>query len=157
GDVTIQLGANDLFALALDPAFLAKGAAEQFAILQSTLGAVQANVAALLTELEKAAPGAKLFVLGYYNPFAPFASDPTSPLFTTPHLPALTLRLPNQLLAAAAQALAPPYIDLYTPFQGHELAYTDVANPAIPGNVHPDPAGYAVIATQLAAAIPEPA
>ncbi len=81
GDVTIQLGANDIFALALDPTFLAKSAADQFTILQGALGAVQANVAALLTELEKVAPGAKLFVLGYYNPFAP--SPATRPARST--------------------------------------------------------------------------
>jgi lysophospholipase L1-like esterase len=157
GDVTIQLGANDLFALALDPTFLAKSAAEQFAIVQSTLGAIQTNVAALITELEKAAPGAKLFVLGYYNPFAPFASDPTSPFFTTAQLSGLAIPLLNQVLAGDAQALGASFVDLYTPFQGHELAYTDVANPAIPGNVHPNPAGYAVITAQLDAAVPEPA
>ena len=42
-------------------------------------------------------------------------------------------------------------MDTYTPFVGHELAYTYIAS----GNVHPNSAGYQAIADQMAA-VPEP-
>jgi lysophospholipase L1-like esterase len=153
GVVTIQLGANDLYALTNDPSFFAETPAQQLAQVQSTLATVQANLFALLATLHSAVPGATLVLLGYYDPFAPFAHDPTSPLFPISQLSGPAIQGLNQVLAGEAAAFGATYVDLFTPFVGHELAYTFVADN---GNVHPTPAGYAVIAQQLEAAVPEP-
>ena len=46
------------------------------------------------------------------------------------------------------------YVDVYTPFVGHEAAYTYMT--VVPGDVHPNALGYSVIAAQLAGATPAP-
>jgi hypothetical protein len=49
------------------------------------------------------------------------------------------------------------YVDVYSPFVGHGADYTYIATPGEDFNVHPNPAGYAVMAEQVGAvATPEP-
>lgn len=151
--VTVHLGANDLYALVTDPAFLAKTPAEQQAIVGATLAGVQANDTKLLMELKQQLPGAAVVLLGYYNPFAPFASDPSSPLFVYAKLSGPAVQALNQVIAGEALAFGAGFVDLAKPFAGHELAYTDVANN---GNTHPTLAGYAVITAGLQQVVPEP-
>jgi lysophospholipase L1-like esterase len=151
--VTIQLGANDIIVLTQAPTFFTKSPSEQQGLVSGALMMAQLNLATLLAELKAQVPGANLVLLGYYDPFAPFAHDPTSPLYRVAQVSAPAIQGLDKVIATEASAFGARYIDLYTPFLGHELAYTDVANPAIPGNVHPTPAGYAVIVTQL---VPEP-
>jgi lysophospholipase L1-like esterase len=152
GTITIQLGANDLFVLTQDPTFFTKSPSEQQSLVSAALMTVQSNYTTLLTELKAQVPGVSLILLGYYDPFAPFAHDPTSPLYPTAQVSAPAIQGLNQVIAGEASAFGARYIDLYTPFLGHELAYTDVANPANPGNIHPTPAGYTVIVAQLVSA-----
>lgn len=149
GALTIQLGANDIFILTQNPTFFTKSPSEQQGLVNGVLMMVQSNLATLLAELKVQVPGANLVLLGYYDPFAPFAHDPTSPLYAIAQISAPAIRGLDQVIAAEASAFGGRYVDLYTPFLGHELAYTDVANPAIPGNVHPTVAGYAAIVAQL--------
>jgi lysophospholipase L1-like esterase len=153
GLVTVQIGANDLYALGLDPTFLAKSPSEQQAIVMATLGTIQANDTKLLTELAQQAAGAKVVMLGYYNPFAPFASDPSSPLYPIAQLAGPAIAGLNKVIAGEAAAFGVSYVDLATPFAGHELAYTDVANG---GNSHPNATGYSIIVGQLIGVVPEP-
>jgi lysophospholipase L1-like esterase len=84
-------------------------------------------------------------MLGYHNPFN---ANPSSPIgmVADPAIKAL-----NTLIGGEAAAFGARYVDTYTPFLGHELAYTYIAS----GNVHPNAAGYAVIASQLST-VPEP-
>jgi lysophospholipase L1-like esterase len=152
-NITVQLGANDFYALAIDPANFTKTPLQQQAILGATLAQFQSNYTALLSELTALAPEANLVLLGYYDPFGPFANDPTNPFFPTSQLSGPAIQGLDQIIAAEATAFNARYIDLYTPFLGNELSLTDVANPLIPGNVHPTPAGYGVIFGQL---VPEP-
>ncbi|HMB02385.1 MAG TPA: SGNH/GDSL hydrolase family protein, partial [Isosphaeraceae bacterium] len=149
GTITIHLGANDLFVLTQDPTFFTKSPSEQQSLVSAALMTVQSNYTTLLTELKAQVPGASLVLLGYYDPFAPFAHDPTSPLYPTAQVSAPAIQGLNQVIAGEASAFGARYIDLYTPFLGHELAYTDVANPANLGNIHPTPAGYTVIVAEL--------
>jgi lysophospholipase L1-like esterase len=143
--VTVQLGANDLLAAVNAPGFFALAPAQQQAVVGQTLAGVQANDAALLTELKTHLPHAVIDLIGYHNPFN---VDPTSPIgkLADPAIKAL-----NSLIAAEAAAFHANYVDTYTPFLGHELAYTYIAS----GNVHPNAAGYAVVAAQIEA-VPEP-
>jgi lysophospholipase L1-like esterase len=146
GTVSVQLGANDLYAIANDPSFFSLTAAQQSARIAQTLASVQANDTALLSELKSMLPNAHVLMLGYHNPFN---ADPTSAIgrIADPAIKAL-----NTLIAAEAKAFGATYVDTYSPFVGHELADTYIAG----GNVHPTAAGYKLIAGQMEA-VPEPA
>ena len=79
--VTIQLGANDIIVLTQAPTFFTKSPSEQQGLVSGALMMAQSNLATLLAELKAQVPGANLVLLGYYDPFAPFAHDLTSPLY----------------------------------------------------------------------------
>jgi len=145
GNVSIQLGANDLLSAVIAPGFLTMTPAQQQAAVGQIIGGIQANDAALLTELKTLLPNANLILLGYHNPFN---ADPTSPIgmIADPAIKGL-----NSLIAAEAAAFGARYIDTYDPFVGHELDDTYIAN----GNVHPNATGYALIAGQMET-VPEP-
>jgi lysophospholipase L1-like esterase len=149
GTVSIQIGANDILLLTLDPAFFTKSPAERHALILAALMMFQSNYSQLLSELKARVPGAKLVLLGYYDPFAPFSQTPTSPLYPIAQVSRAGIQALNQIIAGEAAAFGARYIDLYAPFLGHELAFTDVTNSLILGNVHPTPAGYLAIVDQL--------
>ncbi|WP_406694475.1 GDSL-type esterase/lipase family protein [Singulisphaera sp. Ch08] len=145
--VSVQLGANDLFVLANSPGFLALTPIEQQTQVAATLGTFQANYTTLLTELKTALPNATLLMLGYHNPFGGIPGHPLSAI-AGPAIQAL-----NGLIEQDAAAFGGRYVDTYTQILGHELDYTLIAN----GNVHPNDAGYALIAAQMEAqTVPEP-
>ncbi|HWE37226.1 MAG TPA: GDSL-type esterase/lipase family protein [Isosphaeraceae bacterium] len=154
--VSLQLGANDLYVLAETPGFFNQTAAQQQAEVMATLQTVAQNDAAILGELKLLLPpDARVVLLGYYDPFAPFRNQPAAgPLYAFAQATALAIPALNQVIAGEAAMYGPnaTYIDTYTPFVGNELADTYIAT----GNVHPTPAGYQLIAGQLKA-VPEPA
>lgn len=138
--VSISLGANDLFiALATGSPF------------DQTLAAFQHNELTLLTQIRTLLPSANLLLLGYYDPYAPFVNDPKSPFYGVAQASSLAIPAINQYLVADAAAFQASYVDLATPFRGHELEYTYIAT----GNVHPNSTGYLVIANSMAM-VPEP-
>jgi lysophospholipase L1-like esterase len=143
--VSVQLGANDLLVAVNTPGFFALTPAQQQAKIGQALTTIQGNDTALLTELKTALPHAHLLLMGYPNPFN---ADPSTPIakLADPAIKAL-----NSLIAGEAAAFGGRYVDTYTPFKGHELAYTYIAS----GNVHPNALGYAVIAGQMET-VPEP-
>jgi lysophospholipase L1-like esterase len=145
-NVTISLGSNDLFALATKPGFLTESASQQQADLAHTLGMVQSNYVALLTQLKAFLPDAKISVLGTYNPFPAAPNSPFAP-FAAPAIAAL-----NQILAGEAKAFGVNYVDTASAFAGKESALTYITQG---GNVHPNDAGYQAIASQIEA-VPEP-
>jgi lysophospholipase L1-like esterase len=144
-NVSVQLGANDLFVVANSPGFFGLSPSDQQAKMAQAFATVQGNYTQLLTELRTQLPQANLLLLGYHNPFA---ADPTSPMaqLAGPAIQAL-----NGLIAGEAAAFGAHYVDTYTPFVGKELADTNIAG----GNVHPNDAGYALIVGQMEA-VPEP-
>ncbi|WP_435008376.1 SGNH/GDSL hydrolase family protein [Tundrisphaera lichenicola] len=147
--VTISLGANDLFLLAGSAAFQSADAAGKQALLLQTLGAIANNEGALLAEVHALLPGARVFVLGQYNPFP---ADPTHPFAGLAGPAILGL---NATLESLAPAFGATYVDIYSPFVGREKELTLFAAPDY--NVHPNQAGYSVIAGQIAlASVPEP-
>jgi lysophospholipase L1-like esterase len=151
--VTLQLGANDLYQVVGTPGFFSLTPAQQQALVLQALGTIQANDAALLTELRTLLPSAKLVLMGYYDPYAPFLSDPSNPLYPIAQAAHVAIPALNQVIAGEAAAFGGVYVDEYSVIAGHELAYTYIAS----GNSHPDLAGYAAITQQLAlTAVPEP-
>lgn len=145
--VSVQLGANDLLATANNPTFFTETPAQQQAQIMATLGNVQANYTHLLTEIRTALPTANILLMGYHNPFAGVPASPLSAI-AGPAIQGL-----NSVISGEAAAFGARYVDTYTPFLGHELEYTYIAS----GNVHPNAAGYAVIAAQMdAQTVPEP-
>ena len=140
-NVTISLGANDLFyALATGGSF------------PDALAAFQKNELTLLGQIHSLLPTTSLILLGYYDPYAPFANDPTSPFYPTAQATAQAVPLINSLIAADAQGVGAGYANLFPVFQGLELADTYIAT----GNVHPTLPGYQLIATSVES-VPEPA
>jgi hypothetical protein len=63
----------------------------------------------------------------------------------------------DEVIKGEAQAFGYRYADTYTPFLGHEAAYTNILTNFMGApNVHPNDLGYSVIGAQLANAVPEP-
>jgi len=152
GFVTVSLGANDLYAILSNPNFFNLPPSQQQAMILAALGQVQSNYTNLMVELKQHLPGASIFLVGYYNPFAAFAGTPIGD-----QSPAVVQGL-NSVIAGEASAFGATYIDTYTPFLGHETDYTYILTDFDGSpNVHPNALGYSVIGAQLASsAVPEP-
>lgn len=162
-NITVQVGANDILALATSSTFqfaVATGnTAQQQALLDATLAGIGTRYDTLLDQIRTLAPQADVQVLGYYNPYAALTqTDPTSLYLRAVSTP-LNLAL-NAKIAQEAAAHGDRFVDLYTPFLGRENTLTlsgeTLQTPfgAVP-NDHPTAAGYAVITRQLEAPVPE--
>ena len=162
--VTIQVGANDLIALAATDAFqlaVATGNTDaQKALLGGTLATVATNYDTLLTQIDTLAPGANVQIIGYYSPYGGLAvTDPNSAYL---HGISDTLALGlNGVLEGEAAKHGAQYVDIYGAFHGSEATLLlngdllDTPYGLLP-NDHPTAAGYAVITQKLeAAAVPE--
>ncbi len=157
--ITIQMGGNDILALFGQSAFTSLSLSQQSLVLQTQFANLQARYISLLTSLANptfGAPGAQILLVGYADPFAglgaanPLAGpNPANPISTQ-----LTQQT-NALLQGIAGSFGARYVDIYTPFVGNEIQYSYIADPTLlPGgspNFHPNAAGYAVIARQIAA------
>ncbi len=157
--ISITLGFNELAALATLPTNQA------LAMLPTTLSTYQNNFTQVLTEIRSLEPTAQLYLLGYYNPFpGDPTNNPAKPIFAQggPQL--------NSIIQSLATQFNASYVNLNTAFLGQEGTLTYISqypaganSPAGPysgvepiGNVHPNNAGYTVIANQVAST-PEPA
>ena len=162
--ITVQLGANDILGLATSTAFETavetNNQAAQQQLLGATLTSIEGSDNTLLNQINMLDPNAKVQVLGYYDPYA--ALPPTNPINI--YLRTVSPTLNSGLNAAIAQEAATyhdQFVDLATPFAGHEDTLTlsnqllDFNGIMVP-NDHPTDAGYAVIAQQLEGApVPE--
>lgn len=138
--VTLSLGANDLFlAFANNTPF------------DQVFATFQTNELTLLTQIRTLLPGANLILLGYYDPYSPFANDSSSPYYAIAQASAQAIPAINQYIAADAAAFNGLFVDLQPLFHGHDLDYTYIAT----GNVHPNDLGYQVIANAFGS-VPEP-
>ena len=146
-DVTISLGANDLFKLAANPAFLGGTQAQQQVMLSQSLGSLAGNYATLLNEVKALLPAAHVVLVGAYNPFPATPGNPLN-AFADPAIRAL-----NATMQGLAAQFGASYADTYSPFSGREAELTHMVD--MPGNVHPNDRGYGVIANSIGA-VPEP-
>jgi lysophospholipase L1-like esterase len=144
GYASFLIGSNDIFYLVGTPAFQNASAADQQAMIAATFGTIQSNYLTVLGELKMLAPEATILLPGYYNPFPSFA--PEHAFYDS------LLAVFNPLVKADAAAFGAKFVDLAPLFAGRELELTNIGS----GDVHPDQAGYAVIAGALAQAVPEP-
>jgi lysophospholipase L1-like esterase len=142
-NVTISLGSNDLYYLALnDPNTVAD--------LPAALDAFEANYATILTEIRASLPGVNIDLIGSYNPY--FTGSPNSPFaplgnYAIPQL--------NSAIAQVAGEFGAKYIDTYDTVLTTDAAdYTLISE----GDAHPNfDTGYGVIAGLLEPAlVPEP-
>ena len=145
GFVSLIFGSNDIFYLVGNPAFQNASPADQEAMIIATLGTIQSNYLTVLGELKTLAPEARIILPGYYNPFP--TSDPNHAFYDS------IISVFDSFVSADAAAFGATFVDLAPSFVGRELALT---NEGI-DDVHPNQAGYAVIAADLAQAVPEPA
>ena len=155
--ITITLGFNELGALAAMPTDQA------LAMLPGTFSAYQNSYTSVLTDIRSLAPTADLYLVGYYDPFPADPGNPAGPIFAQggPRL--------NTIIQTMAGNFNANYVETFTPFLGREAALTYIgqypAGSTSPGNdpgvepigdVHPNAAGYQVIADRITAT-PEPA
>ncbi len=156
-NISITLGFNELGALANFPT------SQALAMLPATLATYKTNYTSVLTEIRSLEPHAGLYLLGYYDPFPANPTNPATPIFAQggPELNAIIQNLATQFGAE--------YVNTSPPFVGHEAALTYIGqypagatspgvDPGIEpiGDVHPNAAGYQVIANQITPT-PEPA
>lgn len=140
--VTLSLGPNDLFALL---GYAAANNLDPATLFPAELQQISTNLATILFTLEQKVPTARIEVLGTYNPL------PTDPLY------AGAVGALNQTIAATVGAFPTNihYVDIAGLFVGHETELTYIASPTDPGNVHPTPEAYRLIANQIVP-VPEP-
>ena len=155
--ISVTLGFNNLAALA--------GTNPSDAAVQANFATYRTQYAGILSNIRSTAPGASVYLLGYYNPFPADPTSPGAPLFNTygTELNGIIQSLAGQFGATYVD-VAPAFIGreaelTYLDDQPHGFVRTGAFGGAEPiGNVHPNAAGYAVITQRLdaAAAVPEP-
>lgn len=140
--VTLSLGPNDLLALV---AYAQANSIDPATLFPAELQHISGNLGTILFTLAQVAPNAKVEVLGTYNPL------PADPLY------AGAVAALNQTIAATVGAFPSNfhYVDIAGIFVGRETELTYIASPTDPGNVHPTPEGYRLIANQITP-VPEP-
>jgi lysophospholipase L1-like esterase len=138
-NISISLGSNDLFHLALN-------SSNPLADLPGALATFKSNYESLLTTIRASLPDAKIDLIGSYNPFTATPSSPFAPLA------GLAIPLLNQEIAEVAAEFNAKYVNLFdTPLTNDAANYTLILNQ---GDVHPNfDKGYAVITGQM---VPEP-
>lgn len=149
GAITVSLGANDLFAIMNQANFFSMNPAQQQSAILGAMSTIQNNYTALLTEIHALAPNATVSLVGYYNPYPAVPGSPVTPLAGP------AIQLLNAVIAGEATAFGAKYIDTYTPFLGHEAQLTHITDTPVGTNVHPNDAGYGVIANAINP-VPEP-
>lgn len=155
--VTIGLGANEVLRIRRDAACVEDRSAPACQAVArdaaaSAADALDAVVARVQSRLEAVGSEATILLLAYYNPETdPLASativgadgvvgcDPTDP---TPGL--------NDRIACVAEERGTGLVDLHAAFVGRELELTGIGD----GDVHPNAAGYELIAETIVEQLP---
>lgn len=155
-NITLQLGANNLDAVGAQPDFLSVSDAERQARVGAALQQVQQDYAQTLTELKSQFPNAKIYAMGYHNPYN---GDPTHPFYP---LADAAIRGLNQVIEGVSTAYGANYVDVYGAIHPNEAEFTLINTwQTDPTNyVHLNEDGYAQVGAQLIATaapgVPEP-
>ena len=154
--VTIGLGANELLRARREPACEADPEGDACALLvdRASLAATDALrtiVTAIQASLDANGAAPRVALLAYYNPDArPVASSavagPDGKVACLADDPAPGL---DDRIACVAQERAVTLVDLHAAFRGREAELTRIRA----GDVHPNTAGYGVIAEEILAAL----
>ncbi len=163
--VTLQLGANDLFAAATQPGFLTGTPEQQAALLGAALlgpGGFFDRYGEILRDIRARLPAADIYAIGYHNPYPGAPSDSESSIFAGPSVGGVQFL--NSVIADAGGLHGAKYVDFYTPLVGREAELTHIALKDANGqydyvnDVHLTAAGYQIESQQLiGAASPVPA
>jgi lysophospholipase L1-like esterase len=155
--VTIGLGANEILRARREPACVADRASEPCravlaAATESAASSLDAVVTGVQSALEDAGSDATVLLLAYYNPdLDPLAvasvagSDGVTGCDPLEERPGL-----NDRIACIAAERSVHLVDLYEAFLGREEELTRFGS----GDVHPNAAGYEVIADTILEALP---
>jgi lysophospholipase L1-like esterase len=135
--ITVEIGGNDLNGHKTE--LLGDTPLQQATLLGKLFPVLIHNWATTFGALRQACPTCTIIAVDQYNPF-PAGSLKTSvaPAFVDY----------NQFLAKTAAPFKVKVADVYTPFVGHELAYTWMAK----GDIHANDTGYAMMAGVVAKA-----
>lgn len=131
--------------------------------LSEKINATAAKIDAVVAEIERKAPQAHVFLVGYPTlvPQSGNGCYPLVPLLAkdVPYLRAKTVEL-NAMIAARAAAAGVNYIDLYGPSAGHDFCASTsnkwvegIIPTSVAAPVHPNAKGMANFATIVATAI----
>lgn len=133
--VTLDIGGNDLLDL-LDSAFLALPFVQQQALADQAIANARPNVRNILTLVRNRVPGARLVLLGLYNPFAAFPGSAEDRIgaYAIPRL--------NLMLLVEAKRVRALYASCFERFVGNELAFTWIGE----DDIHCRDAGYSAMA-----------
>jgi lysophospholipase L1-like esterase len=135
--ITVDIGGNDFGNYLVS--FLSGKAVRNTTMLGRVFPRLAHNWTVIFRSLRTACPACEIIAVNQYNPFpaGKFKVDITTVFATY-----------STLLKQAAQPFGVRVADVYTPFVGHERAFTWIAR----GDAHPTTAGYAVMATAVAMA-----
>jgi len=134
--ITLDAGANDLLTQLVIDKTTGKVSYDQ-AKLETALKGVGENTAKIVGAIRTLNPTAKIYLMGYYNPFPYFPAEQQELL-----LPLLDLL--NKTLSEAGKAFNVVFVPTGVAFKGSAKDY--LPNPE---NIHPNEKGYLVIANNF--------
>lgn len=144
--ISIDIGANDLLALAgnSSPCLDDPGGTPCQGALQTTLSTLQRNLTETLRRLREAAPEAKIFVLDLYNPYSGSGNS-------REQIASIGVQQINGVITASAgdPEVSATFVSIHDVFEGRAKQW--IAS----DEIHPNNAGYRVLAEGLLAAILE--
>lgn len=144
--ISISLGGGDLISVATAPDFATITDSERFGRILGAMNNVTNSLLTILGDLRSRpqTAAADILVLGYFDPFPGFPSSPATPFsgFAIAQL--------NGVLNLVAQQAGARFINIAPAFAGREAELSHIADDAPLGvNIHPNVAGYEVIAQQM--------
>lgn len=130
--ITIDIGANDLLAILKENQDLSQQKVQDQ--LTAAISAVGENLQAILSKIDQLNPKAKVYVMGYYNPF-PYYPDKQQALL----LPKLTSF--NEQISSVAKKNGDKYVSVFKVINDKYLPN--------PFDIHLNKTGYKVVANEF--------
>ncbi len=144
--ISISLGGGDLISVATAPDFATITDSERFGRILAAMNNVATSLLTILGDLRSRpqTAAADILVLGYFDPFPGYPSSPATPYS------GFALTQLNGVLNLVAQEAGARFISIAPAFAGREAELSHIADDEPLGiNIHPNDAGYAVIAQAM--------